>query len=75
MITFFPVTAPSDGCICVHVCACVCAGPVRASENLTGIQKDICSLSLQRVFNFETLTGADEAAVIAVVSEKTEWHH
>lgn len=59
-------TLPSDECTCVHAYVFV-----KALENLKGIQKDICSLSLQKVFNLETLTGADEAAVIAVVSEKT----
>lgn len=44
---------------------------VKAVENPTGIQNDICSLSPQRVFNLETLTGADEAAVSVVLSEKT----
>lgn len=44
-------------------------------ENPTGIEKDICPLSLQKVLNTETLTEADEAAVSVVVSGKTEWHH
>lgn len=73
MITFFPVSAhslPSDECM--RMCMCLSA---EALENPKGIQKDICSLCLQKIFNLETLTGADEAAVIAVVSEKTKWHH
>lgn len=57
-----------------YVCMRMCWS-VKALENPKGIQKDICSLSLQKVFNLETLTGADEAAVIAVVSEKTKRHH
>lgn len=65
---FSPVALPQLWWM--HVCA-----PVKASENPTGIQKDICSLSLQKVFNLETLTAADEAAVIAVVSDKMERHH
>lgn len=48
---------------------------VGAVENLTGRQRDVCSLSLQKVFNIDTLTGTDEAAVIAVVSEKVELLH
>lgn len=76
MITFFSLTAPSpplplmNARVCMRMC-----WAVKALENPTGIQKDICSLSLQKVFNLETLTGADEAAVSVVVSEKTEWHH
>lgn len=58
----------------LYVCMCMCWS-VKAVENPTGIQNDICSLSPQRVFNLETLTGADEAAVSVVLSEKTEWHH
>uniref|UniRef100_A0A3B4UCV5 5-cytosine rRNA methyltransferase NSUN4 n=1 Tax=Seriola dumerili TaxID=41447 RepID=A0A3B4UCV5_SERDU len=44
-------------------------------EQAIHLAREKHGIHLERVFNLETLTGADEAAVIAVVSEKTEWLH